>query len=273
MELTSNPFFSIIIPAYNSEKFISPTIQSVIDQTFQNWELVVVDDGSEDRTVKIVEAFSQNDERIKLLSTPKNTRRAGIAREVGIEASIGEYVTFLDSDDHYYNKKLEIHYEHISKDQSIDIISTAWDIVDSKGELLISHTMPWFQKVYSSFLSIKNVCLLTNPICTSTVVIKKSIISKYDFSLYTTKAAEDWLMWNDLFHGHSPKYYYEDTPLTRYRIRRRSLSNRKELNINYYGIVIFSILLSTYRINFFQWFVATSVRLIRNVITQKSIRV
>ncbi|MEE9372138.1 MAG: glycosyltransferase family 2 protein [Saprospiraceae bacterium] len=273
MDSNHHPFFSIIMPAYNSGHFIAKTIQSVVNQSFDNWELIIVNDRSTDNTAEIIDTISAKDKRIRLVKTPPNTRKAGLARQVGIQHSQGLFVCFLDSDDSYCKDKLKTHYDILISKQEIDIMSTAWIIVDPKGNQIKVRNRPWFQKLYSQFLSIKNICLLTNPICTSTVVIKKELLDRYDYSLYTTKIAEDWLMWNDLFHTQSLNYFYIETPLTEYRVNPSSLTHRADVNINYYGIVIFSILLSTYKINFFQWLVAVLIRLLRNLITRKSIRV
>jgi len=90
-----NPIVSIIVPAYNAEKYITETIQSVLDQTFTDWELLVIDDGSKDSTAKIVKSFS--DTRIILIQ--QENGGVSSARNRGIDISKGKYITFLDADD------------------------------------------------------------------------------------------------------------------------------------------------------------------------------
>lgn len=267
-----DPFFSIIMPAYNSERYIRQSIESVQKQTFANWELIIINDYSTDQTVQIVNDFIKNDSRILLYSPDHKRKKAGLARQFGILKARGKYICFLDSDDLYKENKLQHHFGFLEKKPNIDMISTAWDVIDSKGSFISTRKRPWFQKFYFTFLSIRNICLLTNPICTSSCIVKKDLLDKYDFSLYTTKIAEDWLMWNDLFHTHRPNYHYFEMPFTSYRVNSTSLTNQSSMNINYYGIAIFSILLSAYKINFFQWAVAVGLRLIRNLITRKSMR-
>lgn len=91
-----NPTISIITPCYNSEKFISETIQSVLNQTFENWELIIVDDCSKDESVRIINQF--NDERIHLIALKENVGAAQ-ARNLAIDKAQSRYLTFLDSDD------------------------------------------------------------------------------------------------------------------------------------------------------------------------------
>lgn len=267
-----SPFFSIVMPAYNSEKYISFSINSVILQTFIHWELIIVNDHSNDNTKNIVEEFSKKDDRIFLVESPHEMRKAGLARQFGTLKSRGKYICFLDSDDLYEPKKLETHYNLYQEKPEIEISSTAWHIIDHDDHIIKTKNLSRLHKFYFSFLSIQTICLLTNPICTSTSVIKKELLDKYDYSLYTTKISEDFLLWGDLIHTHDPHYHFVDIPLSRYRIHPSSLTHEPKMNINYYGVVIFSILLSANKINFFQWMLGISIRLFRNLITRKSIR-
>ena len=97
---------SIIMPSYNAAKFIAASIQSVIEQTYNNWELLITDDCSKDDTVKIVEKFIVEDNRIKLFSTGKNSGPA-CARNKSLENATGKYIAFLDSDDIWFQINLK----------------------------------------------------------------------------------------------------------------------------------------------------------------------
>lgn len=98
-----NPLVSIIVPAYNAERFIGRALESAICQTYRDVEIVVVDDGSNDRTAEIIHAV--RDSRIRYLS--QTNRGQGPARNKGLRASTGGYVTFLDADDYYRPRKVE----------------------------------------------------------------------------------------------------------------------------------------------------------------------
>ena len=97
---------SVIMPAYNSEVFISESIQSVINQTYPNWELLVIDDASSDSTKKIAEKFSSEDSRIRFFQNSSNSGTHH-SRNRGIKAASGDFIAFLDADDLWKPEKLE----------------------------------------------------------------------------------------------------------------------------------------------------------------------
>ena len=92
------PLVSIITPVYNSEEFLEETILSVLNQTYENWELILIDDCSKDDSYKIIDKYLRKDKRIKYLKNKKNSGSA-ITRNNGINISKGKYIAFLDSDD------------------------------------------------------------------------------------------------------------------------------------------------------------------------------
>ena len=107
MKENNLPLVSIITPAYNSEKFISKTIDSILQQTYTNWELLITDDCSNDLTVKIINKYIKADKRIKLFILKHNSG-AGVARNNSIFHSKGRYIAFCDADDLWLPNKLEI---------------------------------------------------------------------------------------------------------------------------------------------------------------------
>ena len=96
---------SIITPSYNSESFLSETIESVLSQTYVNWEMIIVDDVSSDKSTEIIEKYMQKDKRIKLIKLDENSGPA-VARNRAIEEAKGRYISFLDSDDFWHKEKL-----------------------------------------------------------------------------------------------------------------------------------------------------------------------
>lgn len=112
-----NPFFSIIIPMYNRERFIERTINSCLKQNFENFEIIVIDDGSTDNSIEVVNGI--NDAKIKLICH-KTNRGVGPARNTGVEAATGEWAILLDSDDELLPEALAIIYRR-SKDVSMNI--------------------------------------------------------------------------------------------------------------------------------------------------------
>lgn len=120
---------SIIIPAYNAEVFLGETLKSIMNQTFKNYEVIVVDDGSIDNTSKVFEQFVQQDSRFSLLQ--KVNGGVSSARNVGLNAAIGKYITFLDADDTYEQDYLQYLYEEISK--GYDIVYCGYNYIHENG--------------------------------------------------------------------------------------------------------------------------------------------
>ncbi len=108
----ANIKISVIIPTYNRGKIIGNSIKSVLNQTFKNLEIIVVDDGSKDNTKEIVDEFK--DERVRYIKLNNNTGAAN-ARNIGIKNAIGQYISFQDSDDIFYPDKLERQLKNIIK--------------------------------------------------------------------------------------------------------------------------------------------------------------
>ena len=97
---------SVITPMYNCEKFISETIESVLNQTYTNWEMIIIDDCSTDKSNQIVKQYIERDKRIRLIALNENSG-AAVARNKGIEVSSGRFIAFLDGDDLWEPNKLE----------------------------------------------------------------------------------------------------------------------------------------------------------------------
>ena len=111
---------SIIMPAYNSEKHISEAIDSVINQSLSDWEMIIIDDGSTDCTGKITDEYSQKDFRIKVFH--QSNKGVSAARNYALERITGGYVTFLDSDDVYHPERLKMMVDELSKDPDCDAV-------------------------------------------------------------------------------------------------------------------------------------------------------
>ena len=129
----SNPLISVIIPIYNCEKYLSECIESVINQTYKNIEILLVNDGSIDNSQKLCEKYAKADLRIKLFN--KNNGGPSSARNVGLNHSTGEYIAFVDSDDVLDHRYIEILYELI-KINHADISSCGYDTILPNGEII-----------------------------------------------------------------------------------------------------------------------------------------
>jgi glycosyltransferase involved in cell wall biosynthesis len=111
------PLVSIVIPSYNRSKYIAATLNSILKQSFRDFEVIFVDDGSTDNTKEILDYYCQKDYRIKYLHQP-NSERA-VARSYGMGLALGDYVALVDSDDIWYPKKLEKQVEILENNPDV----------------------------------------------------------------------------------------------------------------------------------------------------------
>jgi teichuronic acid biosynthesis glycosyltransferase TuaG len=125
---------SIITPSFNSEKFIAETIQSVRNQTYQNWEMIIVDDCSTDHTVAIVAKMALLDNRIQLFQSEENSG-TGIARNRALQKAKGRYISFLDADDLWKPQKLEIQIKFL-KNNNFPFTFSFYDCINEQGKEL-----------------------------------------------------------------------------------------------------------------------------------------
>lgn len=131
----TNSLVSVIIPAYNAEAFIDQTLNSVLKQTYQDFEIIVVDDGSRDRTAEIVESYARCDRRIRLLRQENSGVAA--ARNLAIQASNGEYISPIDADDVWYPEKLEKQVRCLeASDETVGLVYS-WSVyLNEAGEMI-----------------------------------------------------------------------------------------------------------------------------------------
>lgn len=126
-------FFSIILPVYNGERFLAQSIESVLSQSFRDYEFIIVNDGSMDSTLKICRHYESLDARIRIID--KKNEGVAIARNKGLEVANGEYVLFVDADDVLYANALSVLYEKL-RDTSLDYLRYEYQTIDETGKNL-----------------------------------------------------------------------------------------------------------------------------------------
>lgn len=139
---TKTPFFSVVTPVYNGQAFLSDTIESVLAQTDADWEMVIVNDCSKDRSGEIAESFSQKDPRIRVLHNERNLRIAASLNR-GCAAAKGKWIVRLDSDDCFRPSYLAALREVIEKEKRGNCFFSSWiTVMDEKGESLVDVRLP-----------------------------------------------------------------------------------------------------------------------------------
>lgn len=125
--ISFEPIVSIILPTFNREKLIVRAINSVLNQTIQNWELIIVDDGSTDKTFDVVNSYLQKQENIRYIK--HSNRRPPLSQNVGIISSVGKYISFLGSDDEYKPTYLEERINFLQAHSNVDLIHGGVEII------------------------------------------------------------------------------------------------------------------------------------------------
>jgi len=186
-----NKLVSVIIPLFNSENYIGNTIMSVINQTYKNWELFVVDDFSSDLSRSIVRKFMELDDRIKLIESEVNFGGPARPRNIGIHLSNGEYIAFLDSDDLWYPEKLQLCMRSFHPD--VDIIFH--DFVKYGDVNFFTNKNMKGRKLDTPVT--KSLLLHDNVIINSSVIARKKLIEDVGYIDESKNmiAAEDYNLW------------------------------------------------------------------------------
>ena len=209
---------SIITPTYNCGAFIGRTIESVLAQTYENWEMIIVDDCSPDNGAGINEVMKFTDKRIKLIESKVNKGSSG-ARNIALKAAIGKYIAFLDADDIWYPTFLD-EQMNFMKENNARIVFSSYKRIDenTKEEILKPFIVP--EKVnYKSLLK-------TCPIFPSTAIYDAEKCGKYYFNEEMGSLRDDYVYWLAMLK--ETDYAYGNSKiLVNYRIRKSSVTGDK----------------------------------------------
>ena len=186
--LMHDKFVSVIIPSYNHEAFIEACIDSVLEQTHKNLELIVIDDGSKDSSLKILERYKNLDSRVRFFSQENVGAHNTINRAIGLAQ--GDFVSILNSDDIYKKNRLEKALEVFSRNADIQLISSWIDVIDTDGnfvalkkgwETLQPWAVPDFDKSYSKTDDFELNLFMNNFVATtSNIIFRKSALDCLD---------------------------------------------------------------------------------------------
>lgn len=215
------PLVSIIMPAYNAEKYLDDSIKSVMNQTYKNWELLIVDDCSTDNTCSLIRSYSESDDRIKAFELSYN-QGAAKARNFAIEKARGGFIAFLDIDDVWEITKLTKQIQWM-RQNNIYFSCTYYGKINEHGEKL-NQTVLYSNKVnYNG--------LLKNCPGNSTVIYNSDKIGKFYIS--NIRKRNDYLMWLQVIKVSKYLYCFEEE-LSYHRVVSSSLSSRKSSLVKYH---------------------------------------
>ena len=207
------PLVSIITPSYNSEKYIIETIESVLAQTYKNWEVIIVDDLSTDDSLQIIEQYAQKDRRIKVIRSKQN-RGPAKARNRAIEEAKGKYIAFLDSDDVWFPDKLEKQITFMQENNLV-LTYSAYETMDENSKYINTRNI-------QTTITYKDM-LKSNHIGNLTGIYDTEFFGKVTMQEY---GHEYYILWLELLKQiESTKGIPE--PLAKYRITSNSISSNK----------------------------------------------
>lgn len=185
-----NPFFSIIIPTYNREKFLKIAVDSVLNQTFTDFELIIIDDGSNDNTKQMIAEFANS----KIRYIHQEHKGIPFARNLGVKNTKGKYIAFLDSDDRFCKEKLSITHDYIINNNKYKAFYTK-EIWYRNGKLISQKEYQLPPKDSAFNASLKLCC-----ISMSTIVINKEIFSHIGYFDEHLLVCEDYDFWLRITH-------------------------------------------------------------------------
>jgi teichuronic acid biosynthesis glycosyltransferase TuaG len=205
---------SVIMPYYKKKDFFLESIQSVLRQTYQNFEIIIVYDDPNIIDLKFILEIKKLDKRIKVIKNYKNLG-VGISRNIGISYSDGFYLAFLDCDDIWYKDKLEVQINFMKKNK-ISFSYTSYDVINSKNIIIDKRKVP--EKItFNDLLQNCNIGL-------STVIMKKKLISQ-NCKFPKLKTKEDFVLW--LILAKSMDLHGINLSLSKWRKLNNSLSSYK----------------------------------------------
>lgn len=208
---------SIVMPAYQAERYLETAVRSVQAQTFTDWELIIIDDHSSDCTADLAEALAGADARIRVLYNQENTGVAG-SRNRGVTAARGEWIAFLDSDDAWREDKLEKQLACAVRHHA-DFLFTGSAFMNAGGEHINSY-LPVPEKIgYRELLK-------QNLVSCSSVLIRRELVLEYPMR-HADRLHEDFAVWLQILRDKKLAAYGINEPLLIYRLSAGSKSGNK----------------------------------------------
>ena len=252
------PKVSVIMPSFNSYRHIEEAIHSVLNQTYQNLELLVIDGGSTDTTIELISKISSNDSRLVYINNTNDNGPAH-ARQSGIEISKGEYIAFLDADDYWLPGKIERQLKFM-QDNNFQFSYTGYRSVDEEGSNLSCPVIMKGSYNFTRGLMYRGIGILT-------VMVERKILSK-DVICSRSHFAEDYLWWLLILNnGYIAHHLNIDSA------RYRNSKNSRSSNRLYHQLSLWKIYRGTLGINFTKAFFYYSYYLINTAFNKTRIHI
>lgn len=231
--MTADPLVSVVISAYNAEAFISDTIQSIQAQTYEQFEVIIVDDGSQDRTAEIVRSFAQYDDRIRLIQQ----QNSGVAasRNLAIQHASGQYIAPIDADDIWYPERLSKHvYCLETSDATVGLVYSWSTYLNEAGEIKGYSPFGQLGAVEGNVLAMLVFYNFLDNACTA--MFRRECLDRVGFYDCELETCEDW----DLYLRIAEQYQFRMVPeyLIGYRQYHGSMSTKCVTMAKFYELIL-----------------------------------
>ncbi|CAH7385218.1 UDP-Glc:alpha-D-GlcNAc-diphosphoundecaprenol beta-1,3-glucosyltransferase WfgD [Vibrio chagasii] len=206
---------SIVMPMYNASKTIEDAIQSVINQTFSEWELIIVDDSSSDDSVELVKEIASRESRIKLVTLNENSGSPSKPRNEALKRVNYEFIAFLDADDLWFPNKLARQVDILVRNRNINFLCSGYEVIDNKNNIVGSF-LPPPEFGYNDLLKHNSIGCLT-------AIFRREFLGEKSFPKC---GHEDYALWLGMTRN-GEKIYSIDEKLASYRLLENSVSSNK----------------------------------------------
>ena len=195
------PLVSVIMATYNSADIVERAITSIMQQTFTAWELIIIDDGSTDVTVSLLESYASRDTRITIL---RNSENCGLAHALnrGMAIACGEYLARMDADDYSHPQRLQLQVEYLNKHQQVDVLGTGVRLLNPRSNERQQLIMPRYHQQCLQYLP------KSTPFVHPTVMMRRSFWQSVGGYRENLRKAQDYELW---VRG-SKNHIYENLP-------------------------------------------------------------
>lgn len=235
---------SVITPCYNGQKYIAETIESVLAQTYEKWEMIIIDDGSKDNSLQIIEKYADKDNRIKFFK--QKNAGSSVARNTGITHAKGQYIALLDADDLWRPGFLKSQIEFMKSKNAV-CVTCAYGRIDDNSKAILSPVKP------KSVIRVKDM-LVMNRIGCLTGLYDASKYGKIYLRTELKSIRDDYAYWLDIVKLEGVAYGNPET-LADYRVLRNSTTGNKiklikkqyEFYRNYVGLSVFTSFINVLR--------------------------
>lgn len=237
-----NPTISVVMPVYNAEQYLDQAIQSILGQTFTDFEFIIINDGSSDSSLEILRKYEKKDKRILII----DKKNCGIVEALndGLSIAKGNFIARMDSDDIAYTNRFEEQIKVFENVPEIDLVYTGTTLIDKYGDLVCDSWRPNLEK---TLLNLEINTFIPHP----TVMFKKDMI--LNLGGYTKKRpnAEDLDLWLRMLNN-GCKFFYLKKNLLYYRLNPNSM--RANVDDRYWYKVATRVITSGYRLRVFKYF-------------------